>query len=99
MTVWLTIGNIGLFVLLGAFLTFVVLYLNVAGWWRTEMGRHVMAFMTSCLLAIGTRVSRLVWSEWTGYPVLRAITTWLAVFVVAWRIALLIKTQITNRRR
>ncbi len=96
---WVLVGNVGLFALFGAFLVFVVLYLNVAGWWRTEMGRHVMAFMSACLLAVGTRVSRVIWSEWPGYPVLRAVAMWLATAVVVWRIALLIRAQLTRRHR
>ncbi len=94
---WLAVGNVGLFALFGAFLTFVVLYMNVAGWWRTDMGRHVMAFMAACLLAVGTRVSRVIWPDWPGYYALRAITTWLAVAVVVWRIALLVRAQFANR--
>lgn len=93
------LGDAELNVIFGMLMVFVGLYLALAGWWRTPMGRHIMAFMLSATVTVGVRVSKTFLGEWSGYYTLRAMAFALVILTLGWRILLLIKAQIARYER
>ncbi len=80
-------------------LSFVVLYGALAPWWKTAIGRHMMAFMgvLAGILLYGTIVPLLGLSPverlWS-----RVVAFILFGGVVWWRVGLLLAVQIENLR-
>lgn len=82
---------------------FIVLYHLSAPWWRTEAGRHVMAFMGALAAVLTLSSLRLL----TGPPAQPAAVTWftwlrIIVFatipvVVGWRLWMLWRAQYRGR--
>lgn len=92
------VGNAALYALLAGFLAFLVVYSTLARWWRSPAGRHVMAFMGACALVIGLRVISLHVGPYPGEWYVRVGALWLAVFVVWWRVAIVVRAQLAVRR-
>lgn len=96
---WTTFGDWGLWASLGFVALFVVMYAFVSGWWRHEMGRHVMIFMAVALLNLSIRSMRLVLGEHDWWYPIRGVSLWLLAAVLGWRVLLLVRRQLFNRRR
>jgi hypothetical protein len=83
---------------------FIVLYHLSAPWWRTEAGKHVMAFMAALAAVLTLSSLRLA----TGAPAQTEPVTWFTwlrvlVFasvpaVIGWRVAILWRAQYRGRR-
>jgi hypothetical protein len=96
------VGNVLL--LLSALLAtgFVVLYLFVARWWASEAGRHLMAFNTVIAAVLWLSVIRvfvpgsaeLAWFAWLRVGVFAFVPV-----VLGWRLWMLVRVQILDRRR
>lgn len=95
---WVQVGDALLVVILLSFVAFLVAYASLAGWARTIMGRHVMAFMGGACLTVGVRVSRMVFGYWPGYEAMRVFCFVLVIVLLWWRIALVVRAQICARR-
>lgn len=80
-----------------AFLAFSAAYGVLAPWWRSALGRNVMALMASCGLFVSLGVIKLVWPHTFDHmPWLRP-AVWLVIGTIGWwRVVLLIHEQ---RRR
>lgn len=94
-----TIGTIIYYVCTFGALSFVVLYATLAPWWRSIVGRHMMAFMVvlAGILSYGTVVPLLglsleqrLWS--------RVIAFTLFGGVIWWRVWLVVALQVGNLR-
>lgn len=90
-----------LFASAGACLLFMLLYQTLAPWWRSEAGRHVMAFMAVLFVALALTASNAMgWTRSMGVfwlLVVEIIVFTLILAVVCWRIAILLRAQ--RRRR
>lgn len=96
------LGN-GLILLSAVFATsFVVLYWVTAPWWRSPMGRNVQALMFVIALVLDLSVVRifvpgsvdLLW-----FNILRLIVFAFVPVVLGWRLWLLWRVQVLDRRR
>jgi hypothetical protein len=89
--------NIVLWVVLGGFLTFCILYAWLARPWRDHMGRHILVFETGFLIAFAYAAS----SRYIPEPQ-RTIGWIITLSVIAvliwWRVIILVKYQLTARR-
>ena len=78
------------------FATFSLLYALRSPWRSTAVGRNAMAFMVVCALLLGLGIWRLVLGDpWFNQhrDLLRLISYGLIVWVVWWRVWLLVKLQ------
>ena len=74
----------------------VALHLRVP-WWRSEMGRHLMAYMLVIAAVLDLGVIKLIIGDSVGFAALRTATFALVPAVMAWRVWLQIKAQRENR--
>lgn len=96
------LGN--LLIVLSAILAtgFVVLYWVTAPWWRSDMGRNVQALMGVIALVLDLSVVRifvpgaldLLW-----FNLLRLVVFAFVPVVLGWRLWLLWRVQVRDRRR
>ena len=89
-----TIANLLLIPLLATAVTFVAVYSRTT-WWRTEMGRNVMALMTVVVLLVGHGVIARVWlgTDYPGRPAVRVALNLAANFILIWRLSLLLRLR------
>jgi hypothetical protein len=82
------------------FFVFCVLFYILADWRATEMGRHVMTFMTVCaIIMIYSTLNPLIRMPHSVAEVIRFFLLW-ALAAVVWRhIQLLLKAQRESRLR
>jgi hypothetical protein len=96
------LGNALLLVSAALATGFVVVYLSVAQWWRSEMGRHLIAFNAVIAAVLWLSVVRvfvpgsadLVWFNWLRLVVFAGVPV-----VLGWRLWMLIKVQMLRRGR
>jgi hypothetical protein len=89
--------NIVLWVVLGGFLTFCILYALLAKPWRDHMGRHMLVFETGFALAFAYAIA----SQYIQEPT--RTTDWIFILSVIavliwWRVIILIKYQLIARK-
>mgnify|MGYP001034895882 CR=1 FL=1 len=98
----LHIGQVLVFACAIACLIFMGLYQALAPWWRSEAGRHVMAFMTVLFLALTlTAANSMGWLR--DISLLALIIAEVTIFglilaVICWRIVILLRAQFPRRR-
>lgn len=75
-------------------------------WWRSEMGRHLMAYAGVIATVIDLGVIKLVVGDSHGFQILRTCVFALVPVVMAWRVWLQLKarrmdsvTPVRRRRR
>ena len=79
---------------------FILLYGALAPWYRTPIGRNIMALMAVIALATGlATVTITMGLEWPYRLALRALIWFLIATVVWWRVALLVREQILARKQ
>jgi hypothetical protein len=79
---------------------FVILYAILAPWWRSAHGRNVMLLTSVIGLAFGLATGTILFGlEWPFRSTIRAIIYGLIAVAIWWRIALLIKDQISGRKQ
>lgn len=91
-TVISTIGNVAATVAFLGALTFILRYSRTS-WGRTQMGRHLMAFMaiTGALLGVASYISWF--GYFAGWAILRLFLYSLYAVVIWQRFLLLVKAQ------
>lgn len=85
-------------VALGGIGTFVALF-ALTPWWRSEMGWHLMTFMSIEAVVLLLTLARSVFGDYPGRDVL--LLLFFAAFAAAgwWRASILIRTQLAHLRR
>jgi hypothetical protein len=71
-------------------LLFVLLYQLRYPWYKSSMGRHVMAFMSALEFILLLAALNVAWPEMPGKPYLRMIVWAIIIFIFSWRTAVLI---------
>lgn len=90
------LGDIALVTAFAGCAVFVVRYGALSGWWRTSVGRNMLAFMGVCMVLLGLSTTRMVFGdEWfeAHRDALRLVSFGLVSVVVWWRVVLLVKVQ------
>lgn len=80
-------------------LTFVVTYQITARWWRSDVGRNMMAFVAAETLILGTGVWALAFGDSAARRVVAVVAFGLFVATSWWRSVTLLKAQLRNRRQ
>lgn len=84
---WTVAGSYALYAFSSLSALFVLLYATLSPWWRTEVGRNIMAIMAS-LAAMGLYASLI---DLTGInPPLYAETRFVILALLAWSVGKLI---------
>lgn len=86
----------------GGCVAFMILYQALAHWWRSPTGRHIMASMASlfaALMLVGAE--SIGWTdhfadEWRRVAEIVVISS--IVTLIAWRIAMLLKSQLARHK-
>jgi len=93
-------GTYGFYLTTVGFFVFCVLFYILADWRATEMGRHVMTFMTVCTVIMTySTLYPLIHMPRPVAEVIRFFLLW-ALAAVVWRhIQLLLKVQRESRQR
>ena len=90
-------------VLLGAgaagCITFVTLYTWRSPWWRSEMGRHVVAFTAALGFLEGVYFARFAVGDWPWRHELLALGLALVVLATWWRVLLFERVWRESRKR
>jgi len=76
--------------------TSVILHLGVP-WWRSEMGRHLLAYMLVMAAVLDLGVIKLIIGDSVGFAALRTVVFALVPAVMAWRVWLQIKARRLDR--
>ncbi|GIH91926.1 hypothetical protein Psi01_25560 [Planobispora siamensis] len=92
------IGNVLIYLSLAPALAFVAIYFLRVDWRRSEMSRHVMAFMAVITALLMVAAFRQVAGEATWFKVLRLVVFSALPYVLIQRLWLLIKAQGEARR-
>lgn len=80
------------------FITFCLLYGFFAPWWKSEMGRNIMALMGTCGLFLVLAVIKMaIPNAFDHMPWIRPIVWSTIGCIVWWRVVLLLKTQVLKR--
>lgn len=89
------LSNIALVGSLVGCVVFVFRYGFLSGWWKTGVGRNLLAFMAACMVLLGLSASRMVFPGWfeAHRDGLRLFSFALVFVVVWWRVVLLLKAQ------
>lgn len=78
---------------LAACITFVTVYWTTAPWWRSEWGRHTMAFVASLGLLVGLILTYRVFGDYPGRRQL-LLVSFAALTLLLWqRVYLVIRAQ------
>lgn len=87
------------------FVTTVVIWLFALGyaffapWWRSPMGRNVMAMSITHGMIFGLiSTNMLLGTSWGARPIVRVVIYGSILFVFAWRGVILIREQVMARR-
>jgi len=62
-------------------------------WWRSEMGRHLMAYMAVMAAVLDLSTIKILFGDTAGFALLRLIVFIGVPLVMAWRLWLQIKAQ------
>lgn len=96
---WIYIANRVLLVLalLGG-MTFVAVYQITSAWWKSDVGRNMMAFVFSEVIILGLSVQVWLFGDFPGRQIFGIVA--FALFTVAswWRAAVLIRTIFKRRK-
>lgn len=98
MNTLLTVHRVMLIAALGGGVAFVVSYQLLARWWRTVVGRSMMAFAASETLLLTTAVIAWLWPEFPQRRIIGVISFGLFVVVSWWRVIALWRAQLLRRR-
>ena len=80
-------------------LGFVMIYASIAPWWRTPIGRNIMALAVANLLVFALISANLVWGlDWVGRQGVRVATFAAISSIFAWRTIILVREQFHARR-
>jgi hypothetical protein len=80
-------------------LLFVVVYGSLAPWWRSAIGRNMMAMGVAHLILFSLINASLVFGvTWVGRPIVRAFAYGVLAAIFAWRTAIFVREQVTARR-
>lgn len=78
---------------------FCALYALLAPWWRSEIGRNLMALMAVIGLFLGLATMHLIWPHIFDNQMWIRPVMWSSICaIVWWRVVLLVKTQVVKRR-
>lgn len=96
---WEAYGNVAFYACATAAVMFVLMYLVITPWWRTEAGRNIMAVM-------GTLAVAMAYFGWVisqggvpdGFWPIRAILFTCMFLSIAWRVVMLIRAQLLARK-
>lgn len=70
----------------------VVVHARVS-WWRSEMGRHLMAYMGAMAIVLDLGVIRLLAGDSFAFQLVRLVTFISVPIVMTWRLWLQVKAQ------
>ncbi len=80
-------------------LGFVLLYASLAPWWRTPIGRNIMALAVAHLLVFALISANLIWGlDWAGRQGVRVATFATIGLIFIWRAAILVREQARARK-
>ncbi len=75
-------------------LAYAVTYHLTARWWTSEFGRSLMSLKIAIAAVTGLAVPRIIWGlDHVLFNVLRLVVFTAVPLALAWRLAVLIKTQ------
>lgn len=77
--------------------TSVILHLRVP-WWRSDMGRHLMAYMAVIAATVDLGVLRMLLGDSHPFRIVRLVVFALVPVVLAWRAWLQLKAQLRTER-
>lgn len=94
------LANTLIYVTAAVVLLFVLGYGLFAPWWRSPMGRNVMAMSITHLMIFSLITANMIWGvSWVGRPLVRVVIYGSICSVFAWRGVILLKEQIFARAR
>lgn len=91
---WKTFGDIAYYAATASAVVFVLLYVAIAPWWKTQTGRNIMSVMG----AIAVALAYFAWIIARGgvpngfYPVRALLFSGIAL-AITWRVGILIRNQ------
>lgn len=91
---WKTFGDIAFYAAAIAAVVFVLLYMGIAPWWKTQTGRNIMSVMG----AIAVALAYFAWIIARGgvpqgfYPIRALLFSGIAL-AITWRVGILIRNQ------
>lgn len=93
------LADILIYVAAGTIWSFTIGYGFFAPWWRSPMGRNVMAMSVTHTLIFALIVVNMTFGvSWAGRPIVRVLIYGSIAAVFAWRGAILLREQILVRR-
>lgn len=78
---------------------FVVVYSVLARWWRTAFGQHLFSFMLVIALVFIYIVITKMFGRFDGWEYVRLALIGSLATVLTWRVWILLKVQIQNRKK
>lgn len=94
-----TLSNILVILTCAGSLTFCGMYALFSSWFKSAMGRNVMALMGAIGLFLTLAILRMIWPHiFDDKPWLRPVVWSVICAIVWWRVALLVRTQFLRRR-
>lgn len=90
---WVQVIGNGLLVASAVFTTASVIVHARVPWWRSEMGRHLMAYMVAMAAVLDLGVAKLIIGDSPSFQTLRTVVFVGVPLVTSWRLWLQIKAQ------
>lgn len=78
---------------------FVVVYSIFARWWKTSFGQHLFSFMAVIALVFIYIVITKIFGRFHGWEYVRLGLIGSLATVLTWRVCILLKVQLQNRRK
>lgn len=80
-------------------LLFVVVYGSLAPWWRSPIGRNMMAMGVAHLIVFSLINANLIFGvTWAARPIVRTLTFGTLAAIFAWRTLIFLREQLKARR-
>ena len=96
---WKQVGDFAFYGCTAAAVTFVLCYLALAPWWRSEAGRNIMAVMASMALAFSYFTFAIIQGGVPlGFYPARAVIFMFIFLSISWRVVILLRVQRPRRR-
>lgn len=93
------LGNVLVVLTCAGAITFCAMYALFSPWWKSAMGRNVMAMMGTIGLFLILAIIRMIWpNAFNDMPWIRLVAWSLIGGIVWWRVVLLVRTQVLRRR-
>lgn len=80
---------------------FILIYMLLAKWWKTPMGRHLFSFMLVIALVLNHGLVAISWDAYRAsiwFNIVRAGLYWAVAAVIIWRVVILVHVQLQKRR-